>query len=85
MPIYHEKMQQNLLDTFAQLPELRTLLVYPSSSSEVRAGSGELVNFEPVQGLRYVDNLEIEEWEIYRTAYALVKDGERTVGYREIR
>jgi hypothetical protein len=48
---------------------------------------GWIANFKPNPGLRYVEELAIrciEERAFYQRWYVLEKDGERTVGYREI-
>jgi hypothetical protein len=70
------KLQQLVLDTVAHLPKLETLRIVTFNSPPLE---DELHNFEPIQGLRYVEELEINSrW------YALERDGERSKKYREI-
>jgi hypothetical protein len=67
------KMQQLLLDTVAHLPRLKKLRIYILDPRTEGDWPG---NFNPTQGLRYVEDLTIG----YRR-YALEKDGERPVRY----
>lgn len=73
--MYHN-LQQVLLDTVAHLPELNSFHI---STNKVIEKGAELANFEPCQGLRYVEELEIG-WH----RFVLEKDGNRPVRYRKI-
>jgi hypothetical protein len=70
------KIQQLLLDTVANLPELKILCV---NILDPRAKAAELANFKPNPGLRYV-----EELTIHYKMHVLEKDGDRPVGYRMV-
>jgi hypothetical protein len=69
------KLQQVLLDTVAHLPELKILRADMTFSLDWEI---ELVKFKPSPGLRYVEELEIDE-----IPYVLEKDGGQPVRYRE--
>jgi hypothetical protein len=73
--MYH-KIQQLLLDTVAQLPELKILRVYIRDEQAWAVG---IADFKPTQGLRYV-----EELIIHLTRYVLERDGDQPMRYREI-
>jgi hypothetical protein len=71
------KMQEFVLHMIAyNLPELEILRCWVQSSDR-EAWQARIADFEPIPGLRYVEELDID-----LTRYVLEKDGECPVGYR---